>query len=314
MALPCTAARLRVAYAPPSTAWSRTHLLPLVGPTPATLTARRRPALPPRPPSRPVSFKFLDNLIPEDDPATKEAKERESRIIRGKLQRSKFAELAEARKDKAGGATTAAVTPPSASPAFPTLAACEALLGGAPVPLPAAFACAPVTVVTVAFQALGQAHVAAWHAGLGMRQQQQQQHGQEGGDGTPAPLPRLAAGLGGGAGGVALLNLLVLEGWFWRAVAPVIRRSSAAALGAAGVAPHSALLFETSEKAMDVSGGGGRGGGGGRRAPHRGVSIGWLHTPVSRAGAHNACRPTPPDTSPQPTRSTRAMRWASTTA
>ena len=166
--------------------------------------ARWRLLAPPRArgASRAASFKIFDNLIPEDDPATKEAKEREARIIRAKMQRSKFAEASAVGKEKLFVAT-ADVAPPTADRLFPALAPSTPLVdGGPPAALPAAFARYPVTLVSIAFQGMGQAQLPAWHEAFLAR------YAPGGLGAAAAPTP---AGAGAaGAPRVGLFNVIYL--------------------------------------------------------------------------------------------------------
>ncbi len=50
--------------------------------------------------TRHKSSRFFDRLIPEDDPATKEFKERERRIIKEQMQRGKLADALKAKSEK----------------------------------------------------------------------------------------------------------------------------------------------------------------------------------------------------------------------
>jgi len=242
------------------------------------LLPSRAPAL------RLSSWKLFDRLIPEDDAATRAAKERESRVITSKLQRSKFAEMFAAQKEKLVVATSA-VLPPAAAAVFPTTLAAQPLAAGAPpLALPAAFAQQRVTLVAVAFQGMGQAQAQVWTEGFLARFR-----------------PQALAGSGAAAAAppaVGLLNVLYLDGWFWRVLSSVIRDSTRRSLPPALV-PHTAILTETSEKATDVRVGGGEG-------------------PAQRADqARRSCRSerhTPLRHSHPPTCSTFVMPSASTTA
>ena len=209
--------------------------------------ARWRLLAPPRArgASRAASFKIFDNLIPEDDPATKEAKEREARIIRAKMQRSKFAEASAVGKEKLFVAT-ADVAPPTADRLFPALAPSTPLVdGGPPAALPAAFARYPVTLVSIAFQGMGQAQLPAWHEAFLAR------YAPGGLGAAAAPTP---AGAGAaGAPRVGLFNVIYLEGYVWRLLSGLIRGGLRRSMQPPEVAAHSEIAVETSEKAADVS-------------------------------------------------------------
>lgn len=186
-------------------------------------------------------------MIPEDDPATKEAKEKERRIIKEKMQRSKFAEMFAAQKEKKFIAT-ADVSPPSPEALFPSIDGVELLSAdeqGARLQPSSLFSQYPVTLVTVAFQAMGQAHLVPWHeAFLARFSSPGLPSGQAGGNGT------------GACEQIGLLNVIYLEGWVWKALTPVIRGSMRRSIQPPSLVPHSGLVVETSEKTTDVSAGG----------------------------------------------------------
>ena len=199
---------------------------------------------------RPLSsFKLFDRLIPEDDPVTKAAKEKESAIVRAKLHRSKFAEMFAAPKEKLFVAGSEVVAPGD------SFAACApvALRGGSSVPLFEQFATAPVTLVTVAFQALGQAQLEPWidafveaYDGPATQQRQQQQQDMQ----QPSPLAYASRPSDGVT--PALFNVVYVEGWLFRLLAPLVSRSISSALPPV-LASRTAVVFQSSEKVTDVS-------------------------------------------------------------
>ena len=190
---------------------------------------------------RPISFKVFDRLIPEDDPQTKAAKEREAAIIKRKLQRSKFAEMYAAKQEKLFVAS-AALAAPTADAIFPSLGALP-LVGpsaGVRCDVSLAFSTSQATLVTVAFQALGQAQLTQWLDAFASR--------------FPDAQPLLGDN-GGSRGGMQsprLLNIVFLQGWFFRAFSPLITASTRRTLPPS-VAAATAMVYEPSEKATDVS-------------------------------------------------------------
>jgi hypothetical protein len=235
---------------------------------PAATTAASAPA-------RWLNFKLFDNIIPEDDPETKERKDRERRIVKQKMQRSKFADMFAAQKGK-NLVATADVLPPAAERLFPALAMATPIADGSapPLPLPASFAQRPLTLVTLAFQAMGQEQLRPWQAAFMERFAPGALAAPgadvSGGDDAPAapasaappaarahpsaqPTPAAAAAAAAAAHGrVGLLNIVYLEGWAWKALGPLVRGGMARALPP-GLAPRSVMVLEPSEKATDVS-------------------------------------------------------------
>jgi hypothetical protein len=118
-----------------------------------------------------------------------------------------------------------------------------AMGSGVALSLPADFAAADVTLVTLAFQAMGQAQLAAWHeAFLGAF--------------PAAVLPSRPAGAAAGAdtappAPVRLVNLVYLQGWFFKAMSGLLSRSTLGALPE-NLRPASGVLFEPSGQAADV--------------------------------------------------------------
>jgi len=90
------------------------------------------------------------------------------------------------------------------------------------------------TIVTLAFQAIGQQQLAGWHDAIlaGCNPVPL------GAPGAPASVPRL-------------LNLVYLEGWLFNAMASLFVRTTASGLPPA-LAPFSAVATEASAKAADV--------------------------------------------------------------
>lgn len=174
-----------------------------------------------RPPSNPAGcvrvqrrgmarFKLFDKLIPEDPPELKEYKEREKRIIKEQIGRGKLSEALKAKTEKLFVAT-AQVVPPIKDYEFPPVDLTSTTSAAAyPLPSPAEiFARAPVTVVTLAFQGHGQKQLEPWNAVV---------LDTFGGSSALVPSPS-------GGGAVPWLNLVYLQGWFWKAFAPVITTS-----------------------------------------------------------------------------------------
>jgi len=205
---------------------------------------------------------FFDRLIPEDDPALREYKARERRVVMTQLQRGKLTDALRAGsgRDKLFAAPPfpfSAATPPAApapSDAVGSTAAIfpdsplAAVAGGAEASPAAIFAAsaaagARATVVTVAFQAMGQGELLPWHAAL--RASPFGLHAPAW-PGAPAPAPAPAPP----APPVRLLNIVFLQGWFFRAVRPLMLSSTRRAL-AADVAACSALSVQPSLQATD---------------------------------------------------------------
>ena len=178
---------------------------------------------------------WFDRLIPADDEETKAAKEKERKIVMSKLSRSIFAELRAAPNEKT------IATPILAPPApFPS---CTAFSLGddaeiSPLVLPDSLVGSRPTLVTLSFQALGQAQAKKWTAPF-----------LEAFSPTSVPLSvseRYAVGQ------PALLQLLYLEGFFFNAMRRVFVTSSRRALDASE-RPFHGIVFQPSEKETDVS-------------------------------------------------------------
>ena len=171
---------------------------------------------------RPMSFfsklkTDFQSLISDDTlpPELRERKARESRVLRAQLNRSKFVDAATAATDKRS-LSSEALSPPLPEARFPDLP----LLHVAPAPGSAAASdtrsllrassggsgAAAATLVTLAFQGRGQAQLPPWHGAL------------------------LEARERGAAGGLQLLNIVLLQGWLWRATAGLVAGGTRRAL------------------------------------------------------------------------------------
>jgi hypothetical protein len=171
---------------------------------------------------------FFDKLLDESKlpPALRERKARESRVLKEQLARSKFGDAAAAPRDKRFAATDA-LLPPLPDTFFPDLPLLAAGAGGARTSLLPAVAGGPgATLVTLAFQGRGQAQLPPWHGAL------------------------LEARERGAAGCPPLLNVLLLQGWLWRAAEGLVARSTANALHPA-VAAHTHLSVHGSAMEVD---------------------------------------------------------------
>ena len=105
------------------------------------------------------------------------------------------------------------------------------------------FANSAATLVTLAFQGLGQKQASMWHEAF-----------LEGGQHRPVPVldehgrPNAASDFSQ----PRLLNVLFLEGWFFRALRSYFERAIATATDDS-IRPFSALVFEPTGKVSDVS-------------------------------------------------------------
>ena len=185
-------------------------------------------------PTRNFSFRLFDRLIPEDDPETKARKEKEKAIVHSKLHRSKFAEMLSAPKEKLIFATGEVVAPGDAFAPCPAVTVRD----GTPLVLTDVFVRAPVTLVTLAFQALGQEQLEPWIDTFVATFDAQREEAARESNGKSS-LPQL-------------LNMVYVEGWLFRALAPIVSRSIRNALPPTLV-DRTAVVFQTSEKTTDVS-------------------------------------------------------------
>ena len=205
--------------------WSLHRARPLLRGLPA-------PHRPCAPPQHPRALSLFDRLIPPDDAPTAASKAAEAAILSARLSRSKYAEVFAAPREKLFEAGESLLPAEDTVP-FPPLKA-VALGGGAPgvgVTLPFPPTGPRATLVTVSFQALGQAQAHEWAQGW------------------------LASGLPVGAGGdgsapAALVNVVHLQGWFMAMVAGVVRRGTAQGVPPP-LLPYSAIAFTTSEAEFD---------------------------------------------------------------
>lgn len=183
-------------------------------------------------------IKLFDRLIPEDDPETKKRKDMEREILKKKLGRSKIAEMLSAHKEKKFVAT-GAVEPIHTAALFPSGCAVQHLgekESGQTVFDPAlSFRNHKLTVVTMGFQAISQKQLEAWlgHAIAKLS--------------SPSSPVVSATDL---KGEVALLNLVYLEGWFFKTMRGFFSKSVRE-----GIIPEvrdlSGIVFSTSEKDTD---------------------------------------------------------------
>jgi len=159
------------------------------------------------------SMGFFDKLLDDEKlpPALRERKAREARVLSEQFARSKFGDAAAAPRDKRFTATDSLLAPFPDS-LFPDLPLLSVGAGAARTSLLSKVegggGGGGATLVTLAFQGRGQAQLPAWHGAL------------------------LEARERGAAAGVALLNVLLLQGWFWRAAEGIVARSTARALHA----------------------------------------------------------------------------------
>ena len=102
--------------------------------------------------------------------------------------------------------------------------------------MPAACASHTATVVSVAFQAVGQLQLAPWH------------------NAVLEAFPEAAAArtTGRNASGVQLLNLVYLQGWFFKALSGMLTRTTQRALDPR-LQHCTGIVFEPSAKVADVS-------------------------------------------------------------
>lgn len=178
-------------------------------------------------------FGVFDRWLPDEDAATKQAKATEDKLIRQNMQRSKFAEMFSAQKDKKFVATSA-VDAPAADCAWPRVTATDLITGASydvhdRLQAPGA----PLTFVTLAFQGAGQQQLPVWQSAFLEAFKPAPLY-------DAAPLPR-----------IRMLNLLYLSGLFFRAFSGVMVSSTQRALDPA-LHPYTAIAFEPSSKAAEV--------------------------------------------------------------
>jgi ATP10 protein len=183
-------------------------------------------------PSR--GIKLFDRLIPEDDPETKKAKDLEREIIKKKLGRSKIAEMLSVHKDKKFMAT-ASIEPAATASPFPAGCAIQHLgekeNGMVFDPVHSAFKNHKLTLVTIGFQAISQKQLEAWLAQAVQR------------------LPRLVS-VTEPKGDIALLNIVYLDGWFFKMMKSFFAKSVKEGVPEA-VREMSGIAFSSSEKETD---------------------------------------------------------------
>jgi hypothetical protein len=180
---------------------------------------------PPPPPPPPSTAQALWNrLLPDNDPKLREYKEREARVIKEQLTRSKFVEAARAGgRDKLFTAGPELLAPEAP---FPEATLTSVREPPAP-PLGTAelFSGAHATVVTLAFQGSSQAQLVPWHNGLWEALA-------PGTGGYAAPPSAGARAHGGAVAPLQLVNVLYLQGWVWQwgLVARAVAHGTRAAL------------------------------------------------------------------------------------
>lgn len=173
----------------------------------------------PKPPS------FWDRLLPADPAPLKEYKEREARVIREQLTRSKFVEAARASGRDKLYVSGPELLAPSQEELFPATEL-QSVREPAPSPVgtPEVFSGAHATVVTLAYQGSSQAQLVPWHNALWEALS-------PGAGGAAAPPSAGARAHGGATAPIQLVNILYLQGWLWqwgmvaRAVAGGTRRA-----------------------------------------------------------------------------------------
>jgi len=212
----------------------------------ARAAASGSPPPPPPPPGAPAPPATLFErlraaLLPPDPPELAAWKAREARLVRASFGRSRLADARAAGAARKPFVAPPAVVAPLAANAFPPVALTR-LADGAPGDAAGVFASAPATLVTLAYVAHGQAQLPPWTAAAlpALRAR-------------PAFAARAGAGARAASGGdVQHLNILYLQGWFFRAVAPVVLRGAARA---AGEGSHelaaTGVAFEPSARAAD---------------------------------------------------------------
>ena len=163
---------------------------------------------PPPPPPAPPAQTLWDRLLPDNDPKLKEYKEREARVIREQLTRSKFVEAARAGgRDKLFTAGPELLAPEVLFPEASLTSVREP--PQAPLGTAELFSGAHATVVTLAFQGSSQAQLVPWHNGLWEALA-------PGTGGYAAPPSAGARAHGGAVAPLQLVNVLYLQGWVWQ--------------------------------------------------------------------------------------------------
>lgn len=185
------------------------------------------------------SGRWFDRLIPEDDPETKLQKQKERELVLKKMTRSLFAELRAAPGEKT--IATAELIHGAHSNGFPSCTAVPLAEDGVPsLVLPDALSRSHATLVTLCFQALGQAQLKKWTEPFAKAFSPLQINGEP------------AAAAAAWAAPPAMLNILYLEGFFFSALRRVFVSSSRNALSISE-RPYGAITFQTSDKETDVS-------------------------------------------------------------
>jgi hypothetical protein len=152
---------------------------------------------------------FFDKLLDDSKlpPELRERKAREARVLKEQLARSKFGDAAAVPRDKRFNATDALVAP-HLDALFPDLPLLSVRAGGSRASARDLLTGGgSATLVTLAFQGRGQAQLPPWHGALLEARER-----------------------GAAPGGLALLNVVLLQGWFWRAAEGLVARGTAQAL------------------------------------------------------------------------------------
>jgi hypothetical protein len=191
-----------------------------------------------------ANFGIFDRLIPEIDPKLKEEKERESKILKEKLMRSRLSEMLTSKDDKAFIATST-VNPPTAEVMFPSISVetFDAIsTSGVTLSLPDVFAQNKVTFVSIAFQAAGQGQLKPWQDEFISTFH-------------PRPVRSVtdqpdANSNPSSASSIGMLNLIYVEGYFLKLLSSVIKSSSKVALPPQ-LLNMSSIVFEPSGKNAD---------------------------------------------------------------
>lgn len=137
-------------------------------------------------------------------------------------------------------ASSPALVATSAASLFPALALEPVVEGAPPLTAPALFGGARATVVTLAFQGSSQRQLEPWHRALW-----------EALAPPPASAPPAApAAVVPALPPVALLNVLYLQGWFWRLAGRVIKAATARSLPP-GLAAATHVVLQPSARDAD---------------------------------------------------------------
>jgi len=132
------------------------------------------------------------------------------------------------------------IAAPQASPLFPTFYMHAVAESGQQQVVeelnPLAFAPRPVTLVTVAFQALGQRQLDPWHQAF---------------EASCSPVPLLASGTAAHPHQPALLNVVYLHGWLFKILKRLLLSSVHRGIGH-NISDKTVAVFSSSDQATDV--------------------------------------------------------------